>query len=165
LLRFKEKGGKEKELPVHHKLEELLDEYLKVTDLVAEPGSPLFPAAPLGNWKAGQNLRQKRTRGISVERRKYKNVFWNSIGSYRSFPFVAPASRLAERRKSIVAPVESTARYKYTHLPLTRTHVSSTRQESFVALTFAQAPIQLRGVPLNPAPDVDVIRREPTLGQ
>jgi hypothetical protein len=24
-LRFKEKGGKEKELPVHHKLEELLD--------------------------------------------------------------------------------------------------------------------------------------------
>jgi site-specific recombinase XerD len=33
LLRFKEKGGKEKELPVHHKLEELLDHYLKVTSL------------------------------------------------------------------------------------------------------------------------------------
>src|SRR5271166_4470048 len=32
----------------------------------------------------------------------------------------AAASRLADRRKSIVAPVESTARYKYTHLPLTR---------------------------------------------
>jgi hypothetical protein len=28
LLRFKEKGGKEKELPVHHKLEEMLDQYL-----------------------------------------------------------------------------------------------------------------------------------------
>src|ERR1700686_2150232 len=27
---------------------------------------------------------------------------------------------LGERRKSMVAPVESTARYKYTHLPLTR---------------------------------------------
>ena len=26
-----------------------------------------------------------------------------------------------QRRKSIVAPLESTARYKYTHLPLTRT--------------------------------------------
>jgi hypothetical protein len=26
-------------------------------------------------------------------------------------------SRLAERRKSMVAPLESTARYKYTHLP------------------------------------------------
>jgi integrase/recombinase XerD len=45
LLRFKEKGSKEKGLPVHHKLEELLDEYLKVTCLGAEPGSPLFPAA------------------------------------------------------------------------------------------------------------------------
>jgi site-specific recombinase XerC len=33
LLRFKEKGGKEKELPVHHKLEELLDQYLKETGL------------------------------------------------------------------------------------------------------------------------------------
>ena len=27
LLRFKEKGGKEKELPVHHKLEEILDQF------------------------------------------------------------------------------------------------------------------------------------------
>jgi site-specific recombinase XerD len=45
LLRFKEKGGKEKELPVHHKLEELLDEYLKATGLGGEPGSVLFPAA------------------------------------------------------------------------------------------------------------------------
>jgi hypothetical protein len=26
-------------------------------------------------------------------------------------------ARLADRRKSIVTPVESTARYKYTHLP------------------------------------------------
>jgi len=33
LLRFKEKGGKEKELPVHHKLEEFLDQYLKATGL------------------------------------------------------------------------------------------------------------------------------------
>ena len=45
LLRFKEKGGKEKDLPVHHKLEELLDEYLKATGLGSEPGSVLFPAA------------------------------------------------------------------------------------------------------------------------
>src|SRR6202795_5010012 len=45
LLRFKEKGGKEKELPVHHKLEELLDQYLKATGLEKEPESPLFPAS------------------------------------------------------------------------------------------------------------------------
>ena len=45
LLRFKEKGGKEKEFPVHHKLEEILDQYLKATGLEKEPESPLFPAA------------------------------------------------------------------------------------------------------------------------
>jgi integrase len=44
-LRFKEKGGKEKEQPVHHKLEELLDQYLKTTGLEKEPESPLFLAA------------------------------------------------------------------------------------------------------------------------
>ena len=40
-----EKGGKEKELLVHHKLEEILDQYLKATGLEKEPESPLFPAA------------------------------------------------------------------------------------------------------------------------
>ena len=35
----------EKELPVHHKLEELLDHYLKASGLEKEPGSPLFPAS------------------------------------------------------------------------------------------------------------------------
>jgi hypothetical protein len=45
LLRFKEKGGKEKELPVRHKLEELLDQYLEATGLENEPEPPLFPAA------------------------------------------------------------------------------------------------------------------------
>jgi site-specific recombinase XerD len=39
LLRFKEKGGKEKELLVHHKLEELLDQYLKASGLEKEPES------------------------------------------------------------------------------------------------------------------------------
>jgi integrase/recombinase XerD len=31
LIRFREKGGKETEIPVHHKLEELLDRYLEVS--------------------------------------------------------------------------------------------------------------------------------------
>jgi site-specific recombinase XerD len=39
LLRFKEKGGKEKELPVHHKLEELLDQYLKASFHCLWPGT------------------------------------------------------------------------------------------------------------------------------
>jgi integrase/recombinase XerD len=48
LLRFKEKGGKEKELPVHHKARRApgpLDLYLKATGLEKEPQSPLFPAS------------------------------------------------------------------------------------------------------------------------
>ena len=44
LLRFKEKGGKEKPLPVHH-IEEILDQYLKATGVEKEPKFPLFPAA------------------------------------------------------------------------------------------------------------------------
>jgi len=41
-IRFREKGGKEKEIPVHHKLEEYLDVYLKAAKLSEQPGSPLF---------------------------------------------------------------------------------------------------------------------------
>jgi hypothetical protein len=33
LIRFREKGGKEAEIPVHHKLEELLDQYLETSGL------------------------------------------------------------------------------------------------------------------------------------
>src|SRR5579864_4443233 len=45
--------------------------------------------------------------------------------------FAALKSRLGDSMKSIVFPSESTARYKYVHLPATRTYVSSTRQERF----------------------------------
>jgi len=64
LLRFKEKGGKEKELPVHHKLEELLDQYLKATGLEKEPGSPLFPAS-IG--KTGKLLRRRLVRTVAAD--------------------------------------------------------------------------------------------------
>jgi site-specific recombinase XerD len=39
---LQEKGGKEKENPVHHKLEEYLDSYLKASKLSDEPANPLF---------------------------------------------------------------------------------------------------------------------------
>jgi site-specific recombinase XerD len=73
LLRFKEKGGKEKELPVHHKLEELLDQYLKLTGLGEEPGSPLFPAA-LG--KTGKLSRRPlvRTDAADMLKRRLKQA-------------------------------------------------------------------------------------------
>ena len=73
LLRFREKGGKEKELPVHHKLEELLDECLEATGLGAEPGSHLFPAA-LG--KTGKLSRRPlvRTDVADMLKRRLKQV-------------------------------------------------------------------------------------------
>jgi len=73
LLRFKEKGGKEKELPVHHKLEELLDEYLKASGLEKEPESLLFPAA-LG--KTGKLSRRplKRTDAADMLKRRLKQA-------------------------------------------------------------------------------------------
>jgi site-specific recombinase XerD len=45
VLRFSEKGGKEKEIPVHHKLESILDRYLDAAGLRDQPDSPLFLAA------------------------------------------------------------------------------------------------------------------------
>jgi hypothetical protein len=42
-LKVKENGSKEKELPVHHKLEELLDQYLKATGLGEGAGIPFVP--------------------------------------------------------------------------------------------------------------------------
>ena len=71
LLRFKEKGGKEKDLPVHHKLEELLSQYLKETGLEKEPESPLFPAA-IG--KTGKLSRQPLHTTLQHAQRQLKNT-------------------------------------------------------------------------------------------
>ena len=43
LLEEVERGGKEKEIPVHHKLEEILDAYLKASKLGERPEAALFP--------------------------------------------------------------------------------------------------------------------------
>jgi hypothetical protein len=56
---LREKGGKEKELPVHHKLEELLDPYLKASGLEKEPESPLFPAALVKTGKLSRRPDQR----------------------------------------------------------------------------------------------------------
>jgi integrase/recombinase XerD len=84
LLRFKEKGGKEKELPVHHKLEELLDHYLKETGLDKEPGSLLFPAAVR---KTGKLSRRPlaRTDAADMLKRRLKQAGLPSHYSPHSF--------------------------------------------------------------------------------
>jgi integrase/recombinase XerD len=54
MIRFKEKGGKEKEIPVHHKLEEFLDQYLEISGLTNRPTAPLFPSAVGKTRKLGK---------------------------------------------------------------------------------------------------------------
>jgi integrase/recombinase XerD len=41
-VRLHEKGGKEHEVPCHHTLEKLLDEYLAATGIAGDPEGPLF---------------------------------------------------------------------------------------------------------------------------
>jgi hypothetical protein len=58
-------------------------------------------------------------------------VTWRPEG-FLEKRFAAAASRLADSRKSIVAPAESMARYKEVHLPATRKYVSSTLHDLLV---------------------------------
>ncbi len=58
----------------------------------------------------------------------------NGFQGFLKKAFGGTASRLALSRNSRVFPAESTARYKYFGFPFTSIYVSSTRQESLVAL-------------------------------
>jgi integrase/recombinase XerD len=84
LLRFNEKGGKEKELPVHHKLEELLDQYLKATGLDKEPQSPLFPAS-IGQTGKLSRRHLVRTDAADMLKRRLKQAGLQAHYSPHSF--------------------------------------------------------------------------------
>ena len=54
-LRLHEKGGKEHEMPVHHLLEQILDEYIAAAGL--QSGQPLFQSVnPVGTEVTGRAL-------------------------------------------------------------------------------------------------------------
>src|SRR5579884_645049 len=57
-VRLHEKGGKVNELPCHHTLEVLLDEWLAASGLASEPESPLFPTLRYGKLTVRQPLAQ-----------------------------------------------------------------------------------------------------------
>src|SRR5260370_16996983 len=81
-------------------------------------------------------------------------AFWKNC-------LAAAASRSAENQKSIVAPVESTARYKYRQLPPWQMYVSSTLQEPLVGFSSRRHLLFSSGAsPLHPAPNGGVVRRE-----
>ena len=72
-VRLHEKGGKRHQLPVHHKLELFLDEYLAATGIGAERDSPLFrkllPDKTLGMGPMSRNdvLRMVKRRVVAAD--------------------------------------------------------------------------------------------------
>jgi hypothetical protein len=119
LLRFKEKGGKEKKLPVHHKLEELLDEYLKATGLEKEPSllcsrplserpasyraGPLCVPMPRTCLNDGSNKRDCRlTIRLTHSGRPASQIFWKTTAPLKPLN-ESPATPTAGPRNSMTA--------------------------------------------------------------
>ena len=120
LLRFKEKGGKEKELPVHHKLEELLDEYLKATGLDARARlSSCFrpPWAKPASYRAGRSCAPtprtcsndgsnkpdcRRTIRLTHSGRPASRIFWKMTAPLKPLS-ESPATPTAGPRNSMTA--------------------------------------------------------------
>src|SRR3984885_11383598 len=73
MIRFREKGGKETEIPVHHKLEELLDQYLEISGLTDRPTAPLFPIA-LGKTRKLGNRPATRIDAARMLKRRLKDA-------------------------------------------------------------------------------------------
>ena len=85
-FRFIGKGGKEKELPIHYKLEQFLDQYLKTTGLQKEPESPFFPPA-IG--KTGKLSRRPHVRTDAVDMLKGRLKRAGLPAHYSPHPFRA----------------------------------------------------------------------------
>jgi site-specific recombinase XerD len=80
------KGGKEKEFPVHHLLEEILDSYLELSGLSADASGPLFPTT-LG--KTGRLGTQPMTRIDAARMLKLRLANAGIVGSYSPHSFRA----------------------------------------------------------------------------
>jgi integrase/recombinase XerD len=94
MIRFSEKGGKETEIPVHHKLEELLDQYLETLGLRNQPNAPLFPIAPGKTRKLG-NRPATRIDAARMLKRRLKDAGLSDAFSPHSFR--ATGSRISWR--------------------------------------------------------------------
>jgi integrase len=84
MIRFREKGGKETEIPVHHKLEELLDQYLEKSGLRNRPTAPLFPIA-LGRTRKLGNRPATRIDAARMLKRRLKDARLSDAFSPHSF--------------------------------------------------------------------------------
>ena len=70
ILRFREKGGKQREIPVHHDLDRWLTEYLKAAGIEAAPKeSPLFRAALGKQRRLAPTPLSAKSMGLLLKRR------------------------------------------------------------------------------------------------
>lgn len=60
VLHLREKGGKRHRVPAHHRLRELMDEYLDIAGIGDEKEAPLFRAANRSKELTGRRLNRKR---------------------------------------------------------------------------------------------------------
>jgi len=68
-IRLREKGGREKEIPCHHKLEEFLDAYIQAADLAGGKDAPLFRTAAGRTGKLTENTMSRFDAWKMVRRR------------------------------------------------------------------------------------------------
>jgi hypothetical protein len=84
MIRFREKGGKETEIPVHHKLDELLDQYLEKSGLRNRSTAPLFPIA-VGKTRKLGNRPATRIDAARMLKRRLKDAGLSDAFSPHSF--------------------------------------------------------------------------------
>src|SRR3984957_737995 len=84
VLRFSEKGGKEKEIPGHHRVDEILDSYLDASGLRDQPDSPLFLAAR-GKTRELTDRGIDRVAAWMMVKRRLKNAGLPTLYSNHSF--------------------------------------------------------------------------------
>jgi integrase len=74
ILRFSEKGGKQKEIPVHHMLEQYLDQYLAVANLPDDPKQPLFTSTRGRSRKLGPDALSRNDAWAMLKRRLLQHL-------------------------------------------------------------------------------------------
>ena len=68
-IRLQEKGGKQHQMPAHHKLEEFMDAYIEAAGIAEEKKSPLFRAAIGRTGKLKETAWHRRNAYDAIRRR------------------------------------------------------------------------------------------------
>jgi site-specific recombinase XerD len=81
-VRLHEKGGKEHEVPCHHRLEQFLDEYIAVTGIAADEDGPLFRTSAGRSGKLTANAMYQQDVFRMIRRRAAQAGIQTKIGNH-----------------------------------------------------------------------------------